>query len=160
MAAGGVGVVFDCNLFVQAFLNPSGAAAQCFGLVLSGRVRLFVSRETLAEAAEVLSRPRILKHLPHATPERREAFLETVIAHATYLRDVTEKFRFERDPKDAPYLNLAIAAGADYLVTRDRDLLDLMTGHADECKGFRQRFRNLRIVEPSALLQRLEKTSP
>ncbi len=31
---------------------------------------------------------------------------------------------FPRDPKDAPFLAAALAAGADYLITGDRDLLD------------------------------------
>ncbi len=69
------------------------------------------------------------------------------------------KFHFARDPKDAPYLNLAIEAKADYLVTRDRDLLDLMTGHTAECKEFRQRFRRLRVGEPIALRQLIESAS-
>lgn len=48
-------------------------------------------------------------------------------------------------------MNLAIAAAADYLVTRDQDLLDLMTGHAAECKNFRQRFRNVKVVDPPGI---------
>jgi predicted nucleic acid-binding protein len=36
------------------------------------------------------------------------------------------------------YINLAVAAGADFIISRDKDLLDLMTSHADECKEFRQ----------------------
>lgn len=146
-------VVFDCSLFVQAFLNPDGGAGRCFDLVRSGQVQLFVSRETLAEVKEVLSRPRILSLLPHATTEQTENFLEEIVIHAASLRVVTEKFRFERDPKDAPYLNLAIALGADYLVSRDKDLLDLMSGHTDDCKDFRQRFRNVKVVGPSEFLQ-------
>ena len=47
-------------------------------------------------------------------------------------------FAYPRDPKDEPYVNLAVAAAADYVVTRDKDLLDLMTGHTDEAKAFRR----------------------
>ena len=36
----------------------------------------------------------------------------------------------ERDRKDEPYLNLALEARARYLVSRDRDLLDLMSDEA------------------------------
>jgi hypothetical protein len=35
--------------------------------------------------------------------------------------------------------------------------LDLMTGHTDECKEFRQRFRPLRVVEPAELLKLMKK---
>jgi predicted nucleic acid-binding protein len=41
----------------------------------------------------------------------------------------------------------------DYLVSRDKDLLDLMTGHTDECKDFRRRFRQLKIIEPVEFLK-------
>jgi uncharacterized protein len=154
-----VRVVFDCNLFVQAFLTPKGAAGQCLELVRRGRVELFISAETLLEVNEVLLRPRLLSFLPHAKPELTEMFLEDIVAMATIVRVVPNKFRFERDPKDAPYLNLAIAADADYLVSRDRDLLDLMTAHSAECKEFRQRFRKLKIIVPENFMQAVEESA-
>jgi predicted nucleic acid-binding protein len=55
------------------------------------------------------------------------------------------------------YLNLAIAAKAAFLVSRDRDLLDLMTGHDAESKQFRQRFRFLKVMEPGDFLKEVEK---
>jgi putative PIN family toxin of toxin-antitoxin system len=149
-------VVFDCNLFVQAFLNPDGVAGRCLQIVRIGRVQLFVSPPALTEVKEVLLRPRILSRLPHASSEQSEAFLDDIVANATTQRAVPDKFHFARDPTDAPYLNLAIAARADYLVTRDRDLLDLMTAHTSESKEFRQRFRHVKIVDPAAFLRELE----
>ena len=47
---------------------------------------------------------------------------------------------YQRDEDDEPYINLAIEVGAQFLVSRDKDLLDLMTSYADDCKEFRQRF--------------------
>jgi len=154
-----VRVIFDCSLFVQAFLNSASAANRCLELVRRGQAQLFVSPATLTELKEVLSRPRILNLLPHIAPEQTDNFLGDVVAHATNLPAVTEKFRFERDPKDAPYLNLAIAADADYLVTRDRDLLDLMIGYSAECKEFRQRFRKIKIIKPEDFIRALEKSA-
>ncbi len=55
------------------------------------------------------------------------------------------------------YINLAVAAGADYIVSRDNDLLDLMTGHTTECKEFRQRFRPLKVIDPVSFLKTLNK---
>lgn len=54
---------------------------------------------------------------------------------------------YDRDPKDRPYMDLAVAAEANYLITRDKDLLSLMTSHTVAAKEFRQRHQNrLRIV--------------
>jgi predicted nucleic acid-binding protein len=58
-----------------------------------------------------------------------------------------------RDPDDEPYINLAVEARADYLVIRDKDLLDLMTAYAPEAKEFRQKFRFLRVIEPPEFLK-------
>lgn len=60
---------------------------------------------------------------------------------------------FEEAREDEKYLNLAVAVQAAYLVSRDKDLLDLMTGHSDEGKDFRRRFRPLKIIEPVEFLK-------
>jgi predicted nucleic acid-binding protein len=59
------------------------------------------------------------------------------------------------DPTDEPYLDLAAAVKADYLVTRDEDLLTLMTGHSAFCKEFRQKTRPLAILDPVMFLEAL-----
>jgi uncharacterized protein len=148
-----VRVVFDCNLYVQALVNPDSPAADCLELALSGKVEPFISRQTLAELKEVLQRPKILRLFPHATLEQIEAFLGEVVAVSTHIRRIPARFAFDRDPKDEPYINLAIAADADYIISRDKDLLDLMTGHTKECKEFRQRFRRLRVIRPQEFLR-------
>lgn len=135
-------------------------AGRCLEFVRSGEIQLFVSPSTLAEIREVLSRPRILALLPHASREAIEKFLEDIVTRATLVRNVPEKFRFERDPKDAPYLNLAISVELDYLVTRDKDLLDLMTSYGAESKEFRQRFRRVKIIQPEELILALDQRGP
>ncbi len=72
---------------------------------------------------------------------------------ATFIGQVPRHFLYPRDPKDEKYLNLAIEVAAAYLVSRDKDLLDLMTSDAAACQGFRQRFPSLQIIEPLSLLQ-------
>jgi putative PIN family toxin of toxin-antitoxin system len=55
--------------------------------------------------------------------------------------EVPRTLTLPRDPKDEPYLNLALAVGAQYLVSRDKDLLDLMNDGS-----FRQRYPDLTIL--------------
>jgi hypothetical protein len=43
------------------------------------------------------------------------------------------------------------------LVSRDRDMLDLMTGYGIDSKAFRQRFRPLKVVDPEGFLRILGK---
>jgi predicted nucleic acid-binding protein len=53
-------------------------------------------------------------------------------------------------------LNLAIEAGADFLITRDNDLLDLMKWEREEGREFQKRFRRLKVIDPVAFLKEIE----
>jgi putative PIN family toxin of toxin-antitoxin system len=112
-------------VFVQALANAKGPASACYELVRTGELTLFVTPEVLAEIGEVLRRPKLLRKLSALTPEAVEAFLHDVASRTVMVADVPKAFTLERDPKDEPYINLALASAAQYLVTWDKDLLDL-----------------------------------
>lgn len=150
-------VVFDCNVLLQAAARDKSVAAKCLNLAESGLVQICVSREVLAEAEDVLNRPEIRAHFPDLNDEIVGAFLKRLEKLSVLVRSVPKKFSYPRDEDDEPYINLAVTAGADFIISRDRDLLDLMTGYTDECKEFRRRFRLLRVVEPAEFLKLLEK---
>src|SRR5262249_29298457 len=141
-------VVFDCMIYLQATINEFGPAAALFQYVEDDALLLFVSTNILEEVREVLSRPKIRNKNPDITDERVDAFISRISEKATVVDDIANHFSYARDPKDENYINLAVEVEADYLVSRDKDLLDLMTGYTDECKDFRRRFRKLRIIEP------------
>ena len=141
-------VVFDCNTSVQAVAYDDGPAAECLRLAESGLFELFVSRATLRELRRVLEYEEVLAISPSMTPERIGAFLERLTFRATLLRRVPHILDYPRDPKDEPYIDLASAAKADYLVSRDKDLLSLMTARSVIAKQFRQKTRPLKVVDP------------
>src|SRR5438045_3742580 len=111
-------VILDCNALVQAFLSPDGPAAVCLGLIEQHRVTLVTNRDVLAEARGVLNRPFMRQRVPAATPQRIDAFLNQIRYWSLFFRDVPRGPDFDRDPKDQPYMDLAVAAEANYLVTR------------------------------------------
>jgi putative PIN family toxin of toxin-antitoxin system len=148
--------VFDTNIFIQSLLNPHSIAAKCLEKVRYGKLKLFVSKDTLAEVRDVILRPNILVRLPDADAAQIEAFIEDVSNISTLIHSVPETFKFSRDPKDEIIINLAVVSEAKYIVSRDKDLLDLMSGFTDECKEFRQRFRFLKVVEPLEFLRIVE----
>jgi uncharacterized protein len=148
-----VGAVFDCNVLLQALAREKSVAAECLRLVEEGLVRLYVSKEILAEVEDVLNRPEIRHHFQTLTDELVEAFLLRLQKISQLVRRIPKKFSYSRDPKDEPYINLAAEARADYLVSRDKDLLELMTDYTTEAKEFRQRFRPLRVIEPLEFLK-------
>ena len=148
--------VFDCMVFLQAAARKDGPAAACLQLARDRRLQLFVCLAILTEITDVLNRPRTRKKINDLTPENVETFVRDVQSNSMRHDDIPLTFRFERDPKDEPYLNLAIAVGADYLVTWDLDLLDLASADNHQAMAFRESFPTLRILTPVALLQQLQ----
>lgn len=152
-----LGVVFDCNILLQAVARKTGPAGTCLRLAEEGFLRLLLSEEILTEVSEVLKRPTIRSRYPELTYEIVDEFLKALRNIAEITGEVPRRFSYPRDIDDEPYLNLAIETEANYLVSRDKDLLDLMTGHDDSCKEFRQRFRSLTVIEPVEFLKEVRR---
>jgi putative PIN family toxin of toxin-antitoxin system len=110
-------VVFDTNVFVRALINPKGINAR---LILS--LSRYVLVMSAAEVAEVLARPGVLDDTAI-----RKLDVERVLELLTRAPMVspTTAVMVCRDPDDNKFLEAAIAAGAAYLVTSDKDLRDL-----------------------------------
>jgi putative PIN family toxin of toxin-antitoxin system len=148
--------VFDCMVFLQAAARRTGPAGRLFVDFVEGRtLELYVSDTIIMEVRDVLARPRIRAKNPAITDETVESFCTRVLQVAQMVDPVPAFIALARDPDDEPYLNLAIAAGVDYLVTRDNDLLDLM-----QDSGFRSRSPALTILDPVSLLKVMQPPTP
>jgi uncharacterized protein len=142
-----VSVVFDCNVILQAAAREKSIAAECLRLVEKGAVRLYLSKEILTE----------IKDFQNLSDEIVEAFLLRLQNYSQMVHPVPKKFIYSRDPDDESYINAAVESGADFIVSRDKDLLDLMNDYTIEAKEFRQRFRPLQVIEPIELLREIQK---
>ena len=146
-------VIFDCNIFWRAFFSRRGIGAECKRLIKDEVILHFISDEIIAELTDVLTRPLSLEKNPDLTIEDVEYFLKEIVSNSLLIKSVSQTFEIHRDIKDEPYVNLAAEIKADFIVTTDNDLLDLMTGIDLESKQFRQRFRGLQIVNPNEFLK-------
>lgn len=149
-------VVIDCNVFVQALANEESAAAKALDLLDEDAITLFVSDAILNEIRDVLSRPYIRQLMPNITDERVNALFRRLDKKAVHIKNVPEEFRYERDPKDEMYVNLAIVTDARYLVSKDKDLLDLVNPSAKDSQSFRTRYPMLRILKASDFVREIE----
>jgi putative PIN family toxin of toxin-antitoxin system len=140
--------VFDCVILLQATGRPSGPAGACLQAVRYGRLELFLTPDILAEVLDLLTRPKKRRKFAALTPDAGNVFLADLAGHATMLAAVSKVFPLPRDPKDEPFIDLAVAAQALYLVSRHNDLLDLMGDAA-----FQQQFPDLTVIDPLALLR-------
>jgi putative PIN family toxin of toxin-antitoxin system len=144
--------VFDCNIFLQALASPDGPAGQCLQLAIAGNVQLFISQAIVDEICDVAARPKVIVKLK-LVPERLAAFIEAIEISATLLSGFPDPFEYRRDPDDANYVNLALAANAALIVSRDKDLLDLMDTTIADGAEFKSRFPLLRILDPVTFLR-------
>jgi putative PIN family toxin of toxin-antitoxin system len=138
-------VVFDCMIFLQAAarrLSPSGA---CLALAEQGLLELYVSPAILAEVQDVIGRPQIRAKFRQLTDDVVVEFIARIERISVRVDEVGTGITLARDPKDEPYLNLAADCQAEFLVSRDRDLLEGATMIAETTP-------NLRIVDPVSFL--------
>ena len=152
-------VVFDCNLFIQGIANRNSPARKALRLFFNGDISLFVSEPIIREIRDVLNRAELRRKLPGINDRIVNAFLTKLEAKAIHITNIPEEFHYERDPDDEMYINLAIVANASYLVSRDKDLLDLMTTSTDVARQFRSRYPFLRIVTAASFITAIESAS-
>ena len=152
-------VVFDCNLFVQGIANRNSPARKALRLFFNGDISLFVSEPIIREVREVLNRAEIRRQLPGISDRIVNAFLTKLEAKAILITNVPEEFHYERDPDDEMYINLALVTHAAYLLSQDKDLLDLITTSTDIARQFRSRYPFLRIMTAASLITAIEPTS-
>jgi len=105
-------IVLDTNIVVSGLLQSQGNPAQVLTLVLSGAVEVYHDDRILAEYAEVLARPRF-----KFDPKRIREVLNKIETDGLAI-DASEESNLNLpDPDDVPFLAVALAASADFLVT-------------------------------------------
>ena len=117
-------VVLDTNLVLSALLFGGGATALP-SLREGWQSRRFVplaSKETIGELIRVLAYPKF-----GLNAQEQEDLLSDYLPFCTTVSISTPPPPTPvcRDPFDTPFPELAIAGGADFLVTGDQDLLSL-----------------------------------
>ncbi len=108
-------VVIDTNVLVSAVLKDR--IPETVIMFVAGRddFEWVVSAEIMAEYHEVLGRPKF--GLPDDILRGWHAILDRL----TVLCAADLAIEFPRDRKDGKFLSCAVAAGADYFITGDRD---------------------------------------
>lgn len=140
--------VFDTDIFLQGILSEGGPADACLRLVFKGSIRLILTDAVLSEVENVVTRPVLVQKYTQLRSERPKQLIEKTYSKAIVVEYPKRIFVFERDPADEIFINLALQNNADYLVSRDRDLLDLRSDSA-----FSSQFPNLKIVTPVEFLK-------
>jgi putative PIN family toxin of toxin-antitoxin system len=137
-------VVLDTSILVSAFLKHEGVNAK---VLLGGKNRyeLCLSKDILEETNLLLLTYERIRKKYHYTDDEVLEYLETLRVVAKEVIENLPKIRvIERDPKDNPVLACALKVKADYIVSKDNHLRDLME------------YRGIRIVSSQEFLELLK----
>lgn len=134
--------VIDTNVLLAGLLWQ-GPPHALLAAVRSGQVELISSPALLVELAEVLARPKFDSVLQRSRSDRAE-LLRQVQELAELLNPAPLPRPVCRDPDDDELLALALAAGAECIVSGDADLLVLHP------------FEGVAILNPPQALERLQ----
>ncbi|MBU6248702.1 MAG: putative toxin-antitoxin system toxin component, PIN family [Xanthomonadaceae bacterium] len=118
-------IVLDTNVCLDLFLFRDRACAPLADALAQGRVRAVADAACRGEWLRVLEYPSV-----PVRPEQREGLRERFDAVMELLAGLPEAAVLAplpvcRDPDDQKFLELALASGAQWLLSKDRDLLKL-----------------------------------
>ncbi len=102
--------------------------------------------------SEILELPGKLPLKFGITDTRVAEILDELLPAAFILDDVPHVFDHPLDPDDSGYVDLALATGANLIVSRDRHLLGLNDPAKAWSKEFRQRFPQIKVMTPEVFL--------
>jgi uncharacterized protein len=134
-------VTADTNILISALIFPGGKPFQLLELAREGKINLTVSEAILDEMAGVLARKF------NWQPEEIAAGRKWITEMARTVKPAVRLDIIKEDPPDNRILECASAAGSDYIVSGDKDLLRL------------GRYDSIRIVRVAEFLELAQERS-
>lgn len=113
-------VLLDTNVWISAFINPTGSPARVLTAFLERRYVLVIAHTLIAEIEDVLQRPHIARRL-RMNHDLIRRFLDDAQQHSIEVYP-SGHLHLCRDPKDDFILEAAILGNVQYLVSRDDDV--------------------------------------
>ena len=135
-------IAIDTNCLVSALVNPSGTCARIVSAWLSGRAEAVASDTTVREAELVLGGRWLARMVGR---ENVDEVLRRLRAETVWVEEPARITDLQlKDEGDLRMVETAVAGGAQYVATTDREFLS-RRGYAD-----------VEFVTPGELLRRLE----
>jgi len=112
-------VIFDTNVWVSFLIGKRLSVIQKY--ISDGSIIIVTTEQLLTEIRLVTGREKLKKYFPKESVKELIELLETISENV----EIRPKHFINRDLKDNFLLDLIDYSKADYLVTGDKDLLEL-----------------------------------
>lgn len=112
-------IIIDTNLWISFLISNN--LNQLDEILNTVQCTVLFSQELLEEFIEVSGRPKLTKHFSKSNLIN---ILETIQEFAEFI-EITSTVQYLKDSKDDFLLSLALDGKADYLITGDKELLDV-----------------------------------
>ena len=113
-------IVLDTNVLISAILKRDSLPRKVVELSVANHI-ILLSDATFSELNTRLLRS---KFDTYVSKETRQRFITNLSLKAEWV-EISESIQACSDPDDNKFLELAVCGKTDYLVTGDRELLDL-----------------------------------
>jgi putative PIN family toxin of toxin-antitoxin system len=115
-------IILDTNIWISYLISKKNN--QWDTLIFSAKIQIIYSEKLLNEFIEVTQRDKFRKFI---SLDDLEVILNFLGDFAIFVENIEKKYTLCRDLKDNFLLDLAVTAKADFLVTGDKDLLEIKT---------------------------------
>jgi len=133
-------VVIDSTILISAFLAKTGVSAELLYKAKNGDFDMCLAEEILEEVQRALLQyPKIRKRY-HYTDQAVIQFVQNLRIVTRLITELPSLEVVNSDPNDNMVVACALKARADYIVTRDNDLLSL------------ENYKNTKIVTPESFM--------
>jgi putative PIN family toxin of toxin-antitoxin system len=133
--------IIDTGVFVSALIRKEGTTGDILRALRDGRFTAIYTTDIVVEIIDVLGRTKFRTKY-HIEPDDITALVNLIRLRGDLVTP-TQKVTTCRDPKDDKFLEAALAAQTDCIVSGDGDLLDLNP------------FEEIPILRPAEFLARL-----
>jgi putative PIN family toxin of toxin-antitoxin system len=111
--------IIDTNIWISFIISKKLTLLD--GHIFSGKIRILLNENLLSEIKTTIEKPKLQKYF---LTQGLEIMLNAFDAFIDLI-EIKSSVRVCRDPKDDFLLSLAKDGKADYLITGDKDLLNL-----------------------------------
>ncbi|MEI6728897.1 MAG: putative toxin-antitoxin system toxin component, PIN family [bacterium] len=131
-------VILDTNVIIKVWKNGGDSPSKrLYKLITQRKLDLCLSADCFLEFKLKICDPKFADYF-------NKKLIATSFAWMKYncqFYEINEEVEFERDPSDKHLLELALASNADFLLTYDKDLLEL------------KKFKKTKIIKPTDFLK-------